>query len=146
MNKKFTIVLVLILTTLTAKADLGWHLAYEHDIAGNTVNGSLTNLVDAIQSGADVKLLTLWPDSSVGTAINPNGLWLNDDLTKVTTVFRTVAKQVNSSGNQEHISDSYELDYVINTGGHVSIIRYHRNGNKINQTSLNWPIRWYVNY
>lgn len=131
---------------ITAKADLGWHLALEHNSSGGVVSGSVSALVTAINAGADVKVQLLDGSGNVIEIILPYVVSINVAYGVVSARYKTVSLEDLPSGNTRVGTNAYDIDAVFNSTGYVSYSRYNKAGGKISDSAYAWPLRWYVNY
>lgn len=131
-------------------ADLGWFTAYENDSLGGNVSGSIAALVEALESGADVKIIRVsdseeyligaileWTEINYDQAGNP----------VVAGEFKTISLSHNSDGTDSpHLTNAYWVHIVVNTTGNVFYARYYMDGTHHSDSSYNWNMKWLVKY
>jgi hypothetical protein len=146
MIRKVFVAVLMLAGVSMARADLGWHLAYEHDASGNAMNGtSLSTLIAAIDAGADVKLM-MWENGDNSYRIGiPITVSVGPNHNLVYSHHREVSFTTDANGNEIVQTNAFDLDIVVNTTGVVSISRYYKNGTKYVDTSVNWHVKWFVN-
>ena len=127
---------------VNASRTTGWVLLYETDSLGNLVQGDLSELADAINAGADVKVVLNYGGSRIGVqkceTAYTEGVWAVCQIGVI------------SSGGpwigEFHIPDNpYYLFQIVNSDGTFIQDRWYvSTQTRFVKTTNTYPAKWYV--
>ena len=112
-----------------------WELVYQTDASQNVIYGSLTDLINAIESGADVKVNTWIPDT----------IWVNNGHVYAQQT-KQLGTNLNQGNNQYIIYPGYWYFTVVKTDGTYDAQRYYINGDYLSETQSTTAVKWFVKY
>ena len=123
--------------------DLSWNLIYAVGSSGNVTFGDLNDLIDSIDVGYDVKILSQSDGSSSRTSYIPDRLSIyNGNVYAQQT--KTVSLSFSQGGGQYISSDAYYWFTVVGSDGTIDIQRYYIDGTYKSETQSTINLQFYV--
>lgn len=112
------------LLDLSRRIEMSWFLVYEHDEKGSKVFGDLATLINMIEKGAKVRILT--KDNNTKSVFDADFVWVTDGVVFAqNTQNISIGVQPPSEDKQVmHQSDSYHYFVIVNTNGFRDAIRW----------------------
>lgn len=130
----------------------GWILKYHHDAGGNPVAGSLADLIDAIENGADVKSVVCTDKSTPTTSYKHNLVYIdwgdeldnNDDF--VVAQFHKFGLLAIKDANNKIIGteDMFHKRITLTTNGDITVLRGQPNAPLGDFWESTICLKWYV--
>ncbi len=115
-------------------------MVYEHNEDGRPIQGSIQNLLAAVELGKEIRTMTITngithtaPAEQVWST---NGIVYVQNTTNISAVFE---------GDQlVFVKDAYHFYYTLDTNGNRHMSRWSIGGKKANNDSDQVAIRWFV--
>lgn len=123
-----------------------WKLAYAHDESGACTAGDKYSLIDAVRSGADVRIVVHDKYNHADNVMEPENLWVKDG--QVYAQCTHLVSSVFDGPNLSFVNDSFHYMSNFCTTGRRDIIKWmvgeHKQGPYGGQVSEQIAVDWYV--
>ena len=117
-----------------------WELIYEIDGSQNIIYGSVTDLINAVESGADIKIITY-----SGVTYTPDWTVIRDGH-----IYAQQTKAISldlNQGNGQYIQyPAYWYFTVFKTDGTHDAQRYYIDGEYLSESQNTFGAKWFIKY
>ncbi len=126
-----------------AGSHVNWEFVYENDKNGNVVSGDINNLINAINQGADVKMLGYSITAGVYTVLSNVVGVTPTNIVYVKHI--TYPSSADSNGIPYLIEDRKQVQ-LFRSDGKREILQYNLTGDTITRhNTITHAMKWYVN-
>eukprot|EP01083_Nonionella_stella_P155039 500303_1 len=143
--------LICSVSSVSYLAATGWTLVYENDNTGGATYGQLTDLVDAVEDGADVKVSVDYDSTSSQNFWIPDYVWITGDHVYAQNTDQISISQLSTGDNdlgfQFFQNNAYHYHEMVNTFGQHHAARYRITGGAfISESKRRVGTKWFVKF
>jgi hypothetical protein len=117
-----------------------WDLLYEHDEQGNSINGTVDRLIEAVNNGYPIKVRIHFPKNTVHV-IDAELLIIEDQMVYASNTSQ-ISLTKNETGNPIYQAEPYHYYVIVGSDGHHHATRVFIDGTKRNENDTRRHMAW----